>query len=479
MSPSPPAARLRTKTKNMQVTKNLLQKYNTADSLFVISSYPKKHETYSQGVCAEASFTKKTLLALQKQYPEKKIIVLTMKTPQEQIYEENNMLIIRCFERNNPLSYLKLFDYIKNFRQVTTVLIEFEFASFGNTITTGLLSPFVWSLRLMEKQVTIVIHQVVNDLKKLDGHIGISGKSIHLSLLNLSLKLFYQSLCLASSHIAVREEIFVPRLQKLIGKKPITVIPLGVDSQIVKKMDKSLRRAQARKLLGIDTKRHIVMYFGYITWYKGVDILMKALKDKKHVHLVIAGGPSFTQQNKLHYQKFLKKVTVLGKNAKNITITGFIPEEKIPLYFQAADLVVFPYRTCMSASGPLTLALAFGKPFLLSKKLESILHEKNLKTYFESLGIEKQQVVFDLRQKDIVRKIHTALDKKTYKKLEQISHFLSTQRTFEKIAEEYGAVLFSQKSSRSFQTLRVLRFFHQLLSSSLFKRISVIKANSL
>jgi len=403
-------------------------------------------------------------LALQKQHPDKKIIVLTMKTPQEEIYEENSMLVIRCFERNNPLSYLALLQYIKNFHQVKTILIEFEFASFGNTITTGLLSPFVWMLRLRGKHVTLVIHQVVDDLKKLEGHIGISGKSIYLSFLNLSLKLFYQSLCLASSQIAVREEIFVSRLQKLIGKKPITVIPLGVDNTLVKRISKQ----KARKLLSIDTKEHIVMYFGYITWYKGVDILIKALKNKKNVHLVIAGGPSFTQQNKLHYQKFFKKVTSLGKNAKNITITGFVPEEKIPLYFQTADLIVFPYRTCMSASGPLTLALAFGKPFLLSKKLESIIKQKNL----------KRKVVFNLRQKDIVRKIHGALEKKTYKKLEQVSRFLSTQRTFEKIAQEYARVLFIPKLERKHLfTLPLIPSLRGKLKSwvslPLFKRISV------
>src|SRR3990167_2648871 len=42
----------------------LIKNYNKPESLLVISSYPKKQETYSNGVCAVASFTKNTISSL-------------------------------------------------------------------------------------------------------------------------------------------------------------------------------------------------------------------------------------------------------------------------------------------------------------------------------------------------------------------------------------------------------------------------------
>src|SRR5581483_6301413 len=45
---------------------------------------------------------------------------------------------------------------------------------------------------------------------------------------------------------------------------------------------------------------------------------------------------------------------------------GFLTAEEIRIYLAACDAAVFPYRQVFGASGPLALALAQGRPFLLS-----------------------------------------------------------------------------------------------------------------
>src|SRR5258706_8817683 len=110
--------------------KKLFDSYNEKGTILVIAGYPKKSETYSQGVCAVSSFTKNTIKALQKENPTRKIVVLTMTLEgKEAIYEENQALIIRCITRNNLTSYLKLLNYVSKFSKIRSVLFEFEFAS--------------------------------------------------------------------------------------------------------------------------------------------------------------------------------------------------------------------------------------------------------------------------------------------------------------------------------------------------------------
>jgi len=55
---------------------------------------------------------------------------------------------------------------------------------------------------------------------------------------------------------------------------------------------------------------------------------------------------------------------------RQVIQTGFVPEEKVPAYFSATDVLVLPYTTFMSSSGPLSLALSYELPVLLSEELK-------------------------------------------------------------------------------------------------------------
>ena len=118
------------------------------------------------------------------------------------------------------------------------------------------------------------------------------------------------------------------------------------------------------------------MSFGYLSHYKGTDLLVKAFHkplkiNGKKVKLILAGGESPTQGQKYHYQHFYKNLYQSISDNENIIHTGFVPQEKIKHVFSSSDLVIFPYRAFMSASGPISLALSFNKPIIVSNQLEN------------------------------------------------------------------------------------------------------------
>lgn len=430
----------------MKLNKDLLQLYNSPDTIIVVSSYPKKNETYSKGVCAVASFTKNTLESIKEQNPSKKIVVLTMILDKEEIYEEGNTLIIRCFSRNKPLSYFSLASYTKRFNLVKNVLVGFEFASFGDTLTTGLFSIFIWTLRFMGKRVTLVIHQVIFDISKLSGHIGVSVNSPLIGILNRFLMFYYKIITIPVDNIVVLEDNLKKRLSAFVKSDKIHVIPHGVHASI---QNSSLTKQITRKELGIHKNEFVILYYGYMTWYKGVDFLVKAFKNmqtinNKNVRLILAGGPSFTQSRKKHYQNFYQKLNQSIKNIPHITLTGFISEEKIPSYFESSDLVVFPYRTFMSSSGSLATALSFEKPFLLSKNLGEILDSSDIVESLISAQVSKKELLFDLTEKSFVGAVTNAMNPIKYEKLQQLSILLKDKRSFKNLSLNYSDLLFPQ-----------------------------------
>lgn len=434
----------------MKIADSLLQKYNVEDAVLVVSSYPKRREKYSNGVCAVAGFTKNTLAALQNVAPDKKIIVLTMILEKEEIYEEDGMLIVRCFKRNHPLSYTRLFHYSRLFSRVPSAIVEFEFASFGDTITTGSLVFYLFSLWLLKKHIILVAHQIVFNLESLTGHIGLPKKSFIMACLNLLLLAYYRLLLLPTTTVVVLEDHLKERLQKITNPKKVMVIPHGVDTSLaVSKISKS----KARTKLGFHKDEIVLLSFGYLTWYKGTDFLLHALGNVqslqgKRIRLVLAGGKSFTQQQKPHYQRFIKKITRLAMGKSHITLTGFVNEEDIPLYFQSADVVLFPYRTFMSSSGPLSLALAFGKPLLISSHLAQLLKSSDAEESLKATGLKMADILFEMNKASLITQLEETLRPHQYKKLSKLSSLISEKRSFATLASSYLALLSRKEALR-------------------------------
>jgi glycosyltransferase involved in cell wall biosynthesis len=110
-----------------------------------------------------------------------------------------------------------------------------------------------------------------------------------------------------------------------------------------------------------DGKNYRLLFFGVIREYKGLDLLLAALKQvvkhKPNVKLTIA-GECFDETNNRILEN---QVAEIGLEEFVDLDLRYIPNEEVSTHFRRADLVMLPYRSATS-SGPLTLAYHFKKP---------------------------------------------------------------------------------------------------------------------
>lgn len=120
---------------------------------------------------------------------------------------------------------------------------------------------------------------------------------------------------------------------------------------------------EAREQLGIDKEGKIVLFFGFIRKYKGLDILLEAMKIIKEkdpdIKLLVAG--EFYEDNK-PYDELISKLEI---EDSLIMRTNFIPDSEVKYYLCAADVVVQPYRSA-TQSGVTPLAYHFEKPMIVT-----------------------------------------------------------------------------------------------------------------
>jgi glycosyltransferase involved in cell wall biosynthesis len=122
-------------------------------------------------------------------------------------------------------------------------------------------------------------------------------------------------------------------------------------------------RSEARDKLGLNQHDHIILFFGFIRKYKGLDILLKAMKLIKEkrgdIKLLIAG--EFYEDEKPYHELIeenqLQHVLIMR--------TQFIADNEVKHYLCAADAVVQPYRNA-TQSGVTPLAYHFEKPMIVT-----------------------------------------------------------------------------------------------------------------
>ena len=126
--------------------------------------------------------------------------------------------------------------------------------------------------------------------------------------------------------------------------------------------------------LGLNPSEKYLLFFGFVRKYKGLDILLKALSDKrlKDVKLIVAG--EFYDDP----QEYYDLIDDLGIQDQVILKSDFIPSEEVKYYFCAADMVVQTYRTA-TQSGVTQIGYHFERPMLVTDVgglAEIIPHEK-------------------------------------------------------------------------------------------------------
>lgn len=116
-------------------------------------------------------------------------------------------------------------------------------------------------------------------------------------------------------------------------------------------------RDSARKELGLPPDKEVFLFLGLIKPYKNVDRLVADFiaLDNPEAVLVVAGAADDEMAQALFEQ---------ASGHENIRLfLNFIPDERLGLFYGAADLVVLPFRNILN-SGSALLSLSYNRPII-------------------------------------------------------------------------------------------------------------------
>jgi len=181
--------------------------------------------------------------------------------------------------------------------------------------------------------------------------------------------------------------------------------------------------------VGTDTK-NIILFFGYIRKYKGLEYLIKALpsvlKEEPKTKVIVAGTLWGNWEEQ--YGKYIKK----NKLKEHFIINPYyVHDINVHKYFDVADIVVLPYfNTEQTISGPLLVSFAFGKPTIVSScgGIKTLVNDK------ENAILVKPGDIKDL-SRNIVRLLR---DKKLQITLSKNALKSEKGHTWDKMAEQHA-----------------------------------------
>ena len=201
--------------------------------------------------------------------------------------------------------------------------------------------------RLLGKKICFTVHNV--NVRSRDG-----GDS----WLNRATLKFQYRCC---DHFFLHTERMRAELIADFGVPPekASLIPFGINSTTP---DTALTGAAAREKLGLAATDKVLLFFGNIAPYKGVEFLVDAFIEvaarEKNLRLIIAGRPKGSEA---YWAEMLAKINASPVRDRVVLKIEYVPDAETEIYFKAADILILPY-THIFQSGVLFLGYNFGLP---------------------------------------------------------------------------------------------------------------------
>lgn len=121
---------------------------------------------------------------------------------------------------------------------------------------------------------------------------------------------------------------------------------------------------KAREQLQIDQVQRVLLFFGFVRKYKGLQYLLEAMKLLKErdfkVQLWVVGD--FGEDK----DEYVEQIRTFEIGDQVQMVQGYVPDDEVEKYFAASDLVVLPYLSA-TQSGIVQIAFGFEKPVLVTE----------------------------------------------------------------------------------------------------------------
>jgi len=234
------------------------------------------------------------------------------------------------------------FNWIKTAKKINTINPKVVVFRYYNPLLAFCYSGIINNLNNRIKKVALVDNWIHHESKFYDG------------ILN---KLFSKKI---DSFITLSDNV------ALELKKQINSNIFSGFHPISNNLPKKISKSQARKKLGWSVNVPIVLFYGLIRSYKGLDNLLRAFAKAptsiSNVKLAIV-GEFYEPMTK--YKSIIKKLKL---EEKIYLIPKFANIDSTQLYFSASDVLALTYKSA-TQSGVISLAYHFETPILVTNLL--------------------------------------------------------------------------------------------------------------
>jgi glycosyltransferase involved in cell wall biosynthesis len=235
-----------------------------------------------------------------------------------------------------------------------SVHLQHETFLYGGPASVAGLAPALAALRARRRMV-VTRHPVVDPRAVDADFVALHRVSAPVPLARAGLAAVRSSIQRLADAVVVHE----PGFQRVVDGS--RVVPHGVEPGV----EGDARAAEWRARHGLDDGRLVVLCFGFLAPYKGLERILGAGRlARESVHVVVAGGEHPRMSGPGGYADELRDA-----HGDHATFTGRVDDADVAACFGAADLAAFLYPQPVGTSGALALALAHRTPILVSREL--------------------------------------------------------------------------------------------------------------
>ena len=282
-----------------------------------------------------------------------------------------NLEIVNVWKRDTFLYPFKLFRSVVS-EKPDVIHIQHEYFLYGKPLFSALLPILLVLLRIIRKPVVITMHSVI-PRKCLSSSFfekyG-SGKEFKaIKRICVFLITFFIGVTVTKTivHLESARQTLIDDYK--FRSAEVLVIPHGVDV-----FERKFDQHHAKLKLNLEGKR-ILLLFGLVRPGKGVDYAIKAMLDilskfPSAVLMIVGASHPYLGSGNCSYLDEMKELVHKLKLEKSVLfVSKFVPDQELPVYFIAADVIVLPYTELdiLGASGALASLKSFEKPIIATR----------------------------------------------------------------------------------------------------------------
>jgi glycosyltransferase involved in cell wall biosynthesis len=245
---------------------------------------------------------------------------------------------------NNPITWYGAYRYLRAVKPDVIILQWWTSSVSHMHLLLKIMSM------LLKSKLIIEFHEVVDPLEE-----SILPFRLYSRIMGTILRKNLKGYIVHS----ISDKFLVAQRYKIDPQK-IHVIPHGLYDHYGDR----IKNKTAKEILSIE-EEFVILSFGLIRRYKGIPYLIQAFEQlpesiAKRSRLLIVGEIWEDREeliNQIKSSIYQEKITLVNK---------YIPDNMVPVYFSAANVVALPY-TRASQSGIAHIAMSFGKPVIVSK----------------------------------------------------------------------------------------------------------------